>query len=416
MINNKTLFIFGAGSTSKLGLPISDKQKEMFDTLDTTDCIYLGKLKKIIKGVFNNNYDINDIYNYIDMNLMLQNSIEYNDNKIESYELLYCKKELIREIIKYFINIIGNNKDKSLYDQYINFYYKLAEFELKNKHNTNLELRDNFISNYSIINFNWDLYSIVPILEAHNKLNYENRFYKCIDNNPKVKILTDFNCESASSNSFDDKLWYPYTENVASFENKDNHHSNRRVVVTKALYPHGLMNLFKCPRCSRHSLALANLDLSSIVNSLSNDTIYKCPYCNKEIKLIDVEILTQSNFKVRNSYFENLRLRFMNELNQTKNLFILGYSMPVDDTDYKVLFKGMYNVENIYVVSHDPNGIDEFKSYDQLNLSGFSKDTLDTIKRFKETFKGKNIYYNFAGIPNAFDSIINKYKFLYKRK
>ena len=171
------------------------------------------------------------------------------------------------------------------------------------KLNTNLELRDNFISNYSIINFNWDLYSIAPILEAHNKLNYENRFYKTNDNNPKVKILTDFNCESASSNSNDSKLWYPYTENVASFENKDNHHSNRRVVVTKALYPHRLMNLFKCPRCSRHSLSLANLDLDSILNSLTKDTIYKCPYCDKDIKLMDVEILTQSNFKVRNSYF-----------------------------------------------------------------------------------------------------------------
>ena len=174
------------------------------------------------------------------------------------------------------------------------------------------------------------------------------------------------------------------------------------------------MNLFKCPRCSRHSLSLANLDLDSILNSLTKDTIYKCPYCDKNIKLMDVEILTQSNFKVRNSYFENLRLRFMNELNLAKNLFILGYSMPNDDTDYKVLFKGMYNVDNIYVVLYDDNGINEFLTYNQLNLSILSKDNLDAIKRFEDTFNGKNIYYNFFGIPNAFNSIINKYKTLNK--
>ena len=64
--------------------------------------------------------------------------------------------------------------------------------------------------------------------------------------------------------------------------------------------------------------------------------------------------------------------------------------------------------------TYDNNGINEFLTYNQLNLYILSKDNLDTIKRFEDTFNGKNVYYNFSGIPNSFNSIINKYKTLNK--
>lgn len=81
--------------------------------------------------------------------------------------------------------------------------------------------------------------------------------------------------------------------------------------------------------------------------------------------------------------------------------------MPNDDTDYKVLFKGMHNVENIYVVLYDTDGMSEFLSKNELSVNVYNKNK-STIDNFEETFKGKNIYYNFSGIPNAFNSIIKK--------
>lgn len=117
-----------------------------------------------------------------------------------------------------------------------------------------MDAREFFIADYSIINFNWDLCSLFPIIAANKQLNDENDRYIDIDGHPQLRMYTDFNYECASM--LNCLPWYPFTEPAAHVANSDKHMGKRRVVLLKAFFPHGLMNSFKCPKCARHSLYL----------------------------------------------------------------------------------------------------------------------------------------------------------------
>ena len=67
----------------------------------------------------------------------------------------------------------------------------------------------------------------------------------------------------------------------------------------------------------------------------------------------------------------------------------------------------MNNLENIFIVLYDANGVNEFLTCGQLDRSIISKDNNEVIDRYCEAFKDKQLYFNFAGVPNAFNNIID---------
>ncbi len=413
IMKEKTVYVFGAGSTATMGIPITNKQKELLCNLKTQKNENLQKLYSILNGSFGkDNYEISDVYNFIDNALGLQSGLYCKEEKIDGTEVLKCKRDLICFIFDEFIKKMRENREQKdiEYQKHVDFFYKLAKRELNAKADgikqdgTN---RDNFISDYSVINFNWDFYSIFAIKDAHERLNHENGIFLVGDRNPQLRMYTDFNCECATKVKDNKKLWYPFTEGMAQIVNDGKKYdTTRRVVLTKVYYPHGLMNLFKCPKCARHSIYFDDFHINSIINKLhysEEKTLYTCPYCGAEVSEKDFDVLIQSNFKTRNAYLEENRIRMYNELEDAENLVFIGYSMPPDDVDYKTFFKSLYKLKNVYVVLYDKNNPHEFKKAD-LNSVGNGT----TIERFREVFKGKNIdlYYNTQGFPNAADAIL----------
>ena len=371
----KTVFVFGAGSTSALGLPTSQNQMPFFEDVDPKKEPLLAELTAILANFFGKdtkghfNCGINDVFNLIDSNLLLHNGLYSEKNKIEFFELEKCKKDVIRFLFAHFLKIIKENqKANEAYQKYIHFYYELAkaeiEYTLKNGILEND--RSSFISHYSFINFNWDLYSLLPIFEANAKLNHESGHYLSLGRNPNLRIFTDFNCEYASKDK-EKEVWYPFTESAAHIVNSEKYESSRRVVLTKCYYPHGAMNLFKCPNCAKHSYYLGDLTVKGVAQSLNFESdkkakkLYSCPYCASDIRNYDFDILPQSNFKTRNSYLESIRLSMINELRNADRLVFIGYSMPNDDVDYITMFKSLRQSEKeIFVVLRDSNAENKF--------------------------------------------------------
>lgn len=407
-MKNKTVFIFGAGSTAALKIPTSNKQVDIFKKLAGHDKNMLGRLYRIVEQRFEGkNYSINDVYNLIDTALLLKTGLFAKDESISYIELQQAKRELIAHIFAHFQEIIGKI-DNSVYKKYVDFYYLLAKRELNDKINSNEKMNDRkfFIADYSIVNFNWDLCSIFPIIEANKRLNHENDRYINTVGVPQLRMYTDFNYENASL--MGEAMWYPFTEPAASVANSDKHNGGRRVVLTKVFYPHGLMNSFKCPKCARHSLYLGKeLDIKDACESLhygSDDKLYTCMSCKADISANDFNVLVQSNFKDRNSFLEEIRIKMFCELQSAKRLVFLGYSMPDDDNDYKTFFKSLCNMEEAYVVLYDATKQHGFKKITQSDLNSYSLETRNAIEHYLSAFQ--KVYVNTQGFPDAVDDIL----------
>lgn len=409
-MERKTIYIIGAGSTAGLGIPTSNVQLELFKKLAESNNKTLCRLYRIVIERFaNNDYGINDVFNLIDTALFLETGVYSNNEKIEYIDLLQAKRELISTLFEEFKNNI-EAMDDCFYKRYIDFYYQLAKRELSKKIECNVDMqeREFFIADYSIINFNWDLCSLFPIIEANKKLNHENDRYINKEGLPQLRMYTDFNYECASL--MDDVPWFPFTEPAAAVSNSEKHNGKRRVVLLKAFYPHGLMNSFKCPKCARHSLYLGEkLEIKNLCKSMdfSKDTpLYKCPNCSTEISAKDFNVLVQSNFKDRNSFLEETRIKMFCELESAERLVFIGYSMPQDDIDYRTFFKSLNNAEKVYVVLKDNDYAHDFKEIsNDDDLNNYSDETKTAIGNYLSVFK--HIYLNTHGFPDAADDILN---------
>lgn len=407
-MKRKTIYIIGAGSTAKLGIPTSDKQKIIFEKLSASGDNTLCRLYQIVAERFaNNEYGINDVFNLIDTALYLKTGLYSNEEKIEYLELLQAKRKLISTIFEEFKKNI-EAMDDCYYKRYVDFYYELAKRELEKKIECNVDMqeREFFIADYSIINFNWDLCSLFPIIEANKKLNHENDRYINKEGLPQLRMYTDFNYECAST--LNDLPWYPFTEPAAAIANSDKHMGKRRVVLLKAFFPHGLMNSFKCPKCARHSLYLGKQlkikDACNSIDYIKNEPLYKCMSCGTEISAKDFNVLVQSNFKERNSFLEETRIKMFCELESAEKLVFIGYSMPQDDIDYRTFFKSLNNVKEVHVVLKDKNSHDFKQISKGDDFSNYSDDTRTAIGNYLSVFK--DIYLNTKGFPDAADDIL----------
>ena len=405
----KTIFIFGAGSTATLNMPTSEHHKEILKEAAENGEELLEKLYKIIEKRFKNrDYNINDVYNLIDTALLLQIGLSVENAEIGYIDLLQAKQDYISFLFKKFMSVIKTTDD-NVYQKYIDFYYELAKSELRDKMNCGIAVDDRkfFVSDYAIVNFNWDLYSLFPIIEANYKLNHENDRYFPYGRLPQFRIYTDFNYECATILA-NNKPWYPFTEPAALIANSDKYDTTRRVVLTKAYFPHGLMNSFKCPKCARHSLYLGNLHLKDLYEKLDYDSdkeLYQCINCSAKISATNFNVLVQSNFKTRNAFLEETRIKMLCELESAERLVFIGYSLPEDDTDYRTFFKSLYKVKEVYVVLKDDVSTDGFKKLCvNADLIKYSENTQNTIKRYLSVFK--DVYVNTDGFPNASDAIL----------
>lgn len=414
-MKGKTVFIFGAGSTKALNMPLSEEHREIFRRAaeigshsGKQDADLLQKLYRITESRFKGkNYNIGDVYNLIDTALTLQIGLSADEDRIEYIDLLRARQKLICAV---FTEILRRAKetDRNRYAKYIDFYYRLAKKELTDKLRRKCDFtdRDFFISNYSVVNFNWDLYSLFPLIDANSKLNHENDRYMPIGSVPQLRMYTDFNYECAANS--EKQPWYPFTEPAAHTANSESYGEKRRVVLTKAYFPHGLMNSFKCPKCARHSLFLGNFDIESTLSALdyeNNKKLCNCINCSAEIHSNDFNVLVQSNFKTRNAFLEETRIKMFCELESAERLVFIGYSLPVDDTDYATFFKSLSNVKEIYVVLKDGVFTNGFKKISNLSdLNEFSEETRRIGERYFAV--NKNLYLDTSGFPEAAADIL----------
>ncbi len=402
----KTLFILGAGSTASFGIPTTKGHIAIFKKYKGQSD-ELKRLQKIVAGLFGTSrYGIADVYNLVDSSIALNTDLRYEDLRLTPLELQKAKKDFIGYLFDDFGRAMDPLKEKKTNKSQlsVNFYKALAEIEIEKKSKKLGELgdRENFIADYSIVNLNWDLYSIMPIIEAHKDVNKHAKNAK--GGEPQLRIYTDFGCECASRSG--EGLWYPFTEPVANVVNSKDWGASRRAVLVKAIYPHGLMNLFRCPHCGKHSFYMGDdLSLPGVLRGLDESPVYQCPYCGTEIRRDDFDVLVQSNFKVRNSYLEELRLSFQTELSNADRIVFIGYSLPEDDIEMRTLFKAYCSGKDVYVVCYDQKR----PTKDFVSAKRISSRKAEIV-RYKKVFDNDRLFFDTKGFPDATVDILKLFE------
>ena len=106
----------------------------------------------------------------------------------------------------------------------------------------------------------------------------------------------------------------------------------------KVVQPHGAINFAVCTSCNKtyHST-------DSFVNRIKNQRVY-CPSCNI---VLSESALIPPSYDKKPFEKEELAEQIINMLSDAKEIFILGYSFPPYDYDFRVLFTiGMLNNPN----------------------------------------------------------------------
>ena len=90
------------------------------------------------------------------------------------------------------------------------------------------------------------------------------------------------------------------------------------------------------------------------------------------------------------------------EIENAERIIFVGYSLPADDFEYRTMFLSKNKDKEIYVVTFQEGGLNEWLPYDKIT----NKDGIET---FYNLF-GKGTQFNCAGFPNAKNSIIQVLK------
>lgn len=416
----RKLYFIGAGSTATLKIPTTCGQNEelkkiIWDSNDNLEIdnsdFSISLLRKLVTNFFTKtSFDLNQVYNLIDSHLKENKCISFGCNEnLDLNELRVCRNTMIFIVFKLFYDAIKeHHKEENIQGFYEKLARKALDKKLKEYNKENAKKRDFIFTDYAIINLNWDLYSILPMLQAHQKINNENNYYLPEANNAKLKIFNDFGMYMACNTRDNQDIWYPYNESAATRVNNPEYKCNRVVTLTRAYFPHGLMNLYQCKFCKKHVLNIGDLEYDSLLkkeNIFQNKKIMTCPFCKNDIKEFDVDFLNQTNYKIISPYLQEIRYEMNLALQETKEVIFIGYSLPIDDIDYNTIFSCYLRKDGIKVkvVLYDKSWINnEFKTID-INNCNLSDNNKQIVKRYQQVF-GEKVLFNFIGSPCCFEN------------
>ncbi|MBO5319565.1 MAG: hypothetical protein J6B01_07180 [Ruminococcus sp.] len=448
-MNNKSIIIFGAGTTAFCSMPTTEKQGKLFSKLffnsddeikayikkeikiltdkDVDELISFvksknaGELKDFIVDSFSeNSFNMQDFYNFVDMAISEQRGF-MTSCKIYTIEEIKSFRRQFLTLLQILFSIIENNilciKQEN-FNKLKQFFKDIAEKELDKKisklHNEhiNMQSSDFILTDTEYISFNWDVLILWAILLAHKELNNDNSYFASDEyGKVKLKVFNEFfafldSCDISKNNG----NWYPYNRTVAFRLNDAEYPSNKRVILFPTYFPHGQTHWLECPVCGKLTMFIdKDFRHYSEHFAMSIKNTYKCSHCENKLSLENSAMLLQTNYKIKAPYIEEIQRSMRVSINNAQKLIFIGYSLPSDDIEYKSIFRiGNRNNKKVYVVLYHHDSPNEFLSAAEAMsiCKNTNTDTESSIKRFCEIFGDNNVKINLAGFPVASDKII----------
>lgn len=447
-MSEKSIIIFGAGTTAFCSMPTTEKQSKLFGKLffgiddeiksyikkeihilnnkDINELITFVRSKEtyelrdfIINSFSKNSFDMQEFYNLVDMAISEQRGFITSSRVYTVEEIKSFRKQFL-SLLQMLFGMIENNilrdnpNDFALLKQ---FFKNIAKKELNKKianyksEKTNLQSKDFIFTDTEYISFNWDVLILWAMLLAHKDLNNENTNYisdKC--GISKLKVFNEFftyldSCDISQNNG----NWYPYNQTVAYRLNDTEHLSDRRVILFPTYFPHGQTHWLECNVCGKLTMYIDNKFRNYTEHFvMNNKNKYKCSHCRNTLSLENSAMLLQTNYKIKAPYIEEIQRSMRVAINEAERLIFIGYSLPSDDIEYKSIFRiGNKNNKQVYVVLYHQDSPNEFISATEAMSRCHNSDTENSIKRYCDIFGESNVRVNLAGFPNASQKIMD---------
>lgn len=335
------------------------------------------------------------INNAIESNIAIPTKEIFPDETKETLQLYYCERadldgalNIYRLLVYKLFKHLLRNMNTSLLSRYEDFFYRLAKdfSELQTLNDVGKSfLRDNYLSPFAYLTYNWD--PVLPFLgmKMNQKLNREllgkSHAGTC------KKVYMDFGSPFAGiklSGEHMESAVYSFSEDAAFLINaftKDSYtgkytdvKSKILIKIIKLFVPHGLCNIRICPRCQNGFFifpeTLGKMDFRDISHLFCSDPIpsevdmsfikdsgyekvkpkylkglpdeLDCPICEHPVYFSNSFMEIQSIIKPEKpSAVNKIHFDYGDFFSQAKHVVSLGYSFPKDDVMNSVYLQTM---------------------------------------------------------------------------
>ncbi|MFZ3137288.1 MAG: hypothetical protein WA126_07860 [Thermodesulfovibrionales bacterium] len=423
------------------------------------------------------------INNAIESNIAIPTKEIFPDETKETLQLYYCERadldgalNIYRLLVYKLFKHLLRTMNTSLLSRYEDFFYRLAKdfSELQTLNDVGKSfLRDNYLSPFAYLTYNWD--PVLPFLgmKMNQKLNRE--LLEKSHAGTCKKVYMDFGSPFAGiklSGEHMESAVYSFSEDAAFLINaftKDSYtekytdvKSKILIKIIKLFVPHGLCNIRICPRCQNGFFIfpenLGEMDFRYISRLFCSDPIpsevdmsfikgpgyekvkpkylkglpdeLDCPICKHPVYFSNSFMEIQSIIKPEKpSTVNKIHFDYGDFFSQAKHVVSLGYSFPKDDVMNSVYLQTMRirQEESNIAEKAKVTAVLLSRNRDLLLKPWYSvketmrilgdKDTTgtrETIDVLKTFFKVENIRLNFMGFPSILDNVELKDIMIYK--
>ncbi|MEO3946221.1 hypothetical protein [Gorillibacterium sp. CAU 1737] len=412
----------------------------------TYDWKTLYYIINICPGGSTGNFQLQDLFNIIDMHLQNRQGFYIDKNLFISVENLIPAKNALKMLITLIHTLdyqIAIEKNSETLEHYKKFAQKICELMIEEGRTFYKEFpekteRGFYLFSHSFISMNWDPILLWILFNVHKETNEKNEL---IDSNEvPIKMFHDMGHFMGVRHISGDSpsVWYPFNETVVQRVNDKEHRKTRIVRVGKFYFPHGCSGWRECPNCGKltmylgskwgidekslfppHILELFNFgfEKKSIEEAEAfNNGIYdalQCAFCGTITEIKHTPLVMQSNFKGEHpSFVEEIQRDMRVSLEGARHIILMGYSLPPDDVIYRSLLAARKNREiqdgRLYctVIGFHKDAENKWYTKD-CDLENFIEKIGDhsfvrAIKSAIDIFGIENVRAYGAGIPSVF--------------
>jgi hypothetical protein len=435
MINDKKIYILGAGASKAVGLPIQTEIINRIFTLGEREVFYISnhsfidfdESRMLISGA------------YLDF-------CKYRKRLAEFFILLFGVKEDINRL-KFIQSIEKNSNEMMTYEKAIsNDGWEFLFNKIKNYHTQLEDIYTIFdkasktseyfrvFTDRQLSEFRESLNKCIIFIIAYynldgNRHSFTKDFSDFLVGKLKSKIQSNSRFGIISMNwdtVIDHSLFEACTRRINPHENRDilidyccnNSSLNRMATISnrmkfseiKIIKLHGSTNWLECNNCGRlYTDYSTNILIKNLYESNCESKI-KCDYCeSNEVKYELRPIIIAPTFlKELNSIpLRNIWQSAFHELSNANEIVFIGYSFPDADFEFRYLLKKAINPEaRIKVVLHQSDNPEVISK----GLKRTSKKILENItsklnlpsERYNSFFSSNKIEFNYEGFEKAY--------------